>query len=284
MYLGMKNNQGGQVLLIVVLVMVVSLTIGLSVISRSITNVRTSTDEANSAEALAAAEAGIQRSLQSGADVAETTLPDNNSSYNTQIEDALVTNLPLNAGNVVIKDEGIDLWLVPHDASGVPVYSSPWGAGVAQTLNIYWGDESVAAADCTDDAALEILLITGNTSIPSIQYSRLAVDPCSPVPGRDNNEFDPPSDIVGNYAAGGKTFRYKQALTVVNGLIVRIVPIYHNAIVAADGSPTPLPKQGSIVVSSGTAGEVKRKLNVFQGYAYLPIEFSTYGFFSPTDE
>ena len=38
-------------LLIVVLVMVVSLTIGLSVLSRSITNVRTSTEEANSAQA-----------------------------------------------------------------------------------------------------------------------------------------------------------------------------------------------------------------------------------------
>ena len=63
------EKQKGQVLLIVVLVMIVALTVGLSLISRSITNLRTSTEEAESQKALAAAEAGIEQALESGQDI-----------------------------------------------------------------------------------------------------------------------------------------------------------------------------------------------------------------------
>src|SRR3990167_7914471 len=53
----------GQILLIVVLAAVVSLTVGLSAISRTITNTRVTTEEANSQKALSAAEAGIEELL-----------------------------------------------------------------------------------------------------------------------------------------------------------------------------------------------------------------------------
>ncbi len=51
----MFKNQSGQALLIIVLVMVVALTIGLSVASRTITNLRTSREQASSQKALSAA-------------------------------------------------------------------------------------------------------------------------------------------------------------------------------------------------------------------------------------
>ena len=50
-----KEIEKGQTLLIVVLVMVISLTVGLSVVSKTITNLRTTTEEADSAKALSAA-------------------------------------------------------------------------------------------------------------------------------------------------------------------------------------------------------------------------------------
>src|SRR5690242_8662448 len=58
--------EAGQALLIVVLVMVIALTVGLSLASRSITNLRNSTDEANSQAAFSAAEAGVEQAVKLG--------------------------------------------------------------------------------------------------------------------------------------------------------------------------------------------------------------------------
>src|SRR3982751_5271728 len=62
-------NEKGQALLIVVLVMVVALTVTLSVVSRSIVNLKTSTQQTDSQKVLAAAEAGVEQSIQSKAPV-----------------------------------------------------------------------------------------------------------------------------------------------------------------------------------------------------------------------
>ena len=69
-----KKLQKGQTLLIVVLIMVVSLTIGLSLASKTITSLRTTTEEAESAKALSAAETGVLQQLRSS-----TSLPANRS-------------------------------------------------------------------------------------------------------------------------------------------------------------------------------------------------------------
>ncbi len=47
----LASNQRGQILLIIILVMVVALTIGLSVVSRSIVTLRTTEEEENSQKA-----------------------------------------------------------------------------------------------------------------------------------------------------------------------------------------------------------------------------------------
>lgn len=60
----MKNHKSGQVVLIVLLVMVVVLTIGLSLISQSVTDISISKDEEESIRAFSAAEAGIEAALQ----------------------------------------------------------------------------------------------------------------------------------------------------------------------------------------------------------------------------
>ena len=59
-----KQLQKGQVLLVVVLVMVVALTVGLSLASRSITNLRITSDDENSQRAFSAAEAGVERAVK----------------------------------------------------------------------------------------------------------------------------------------------------------------------------------------------------------------------------
>src|SRR5579885_3559975 len=66
MYRLQRTPQDGQAFLIVVLVMVIALTVGLSIASRTITNLRVSTEEENSQKAFSAAESGIEQALKSG--------------------------------------------------------------------------------------------------------------------------------------------------------------------------------------------------------------------------
>src|SRR3990167_5038568 len=58
-----KVNQSGQVALIVLLVMVVMLTLGISIAQRGVADVRISQQEEDSARAFQAAEAGLEQAL-----------------------------------------------------------------------------------------------------------------------------------------------------------------------------------------------------------------------------
>lgn len=60
----MKNSKSGQVALIILLIMVVVLTIGLSLISHSVIDVSISKDEEEAIRAFSAAEAGIEEALK----------------------------------------------------------------------------------------------------------------------------------------------------------------------------------------------------------------------------
>src|SRR5258708_7196844 len=105
----MQDYQRGEILLIVVLVMVTALTVGLSVAVRSISNTRTSVENANSEQAFSAAEAGIEKSLTSNS--ATTGTFSNNSSYSTTVVTVVGNAFALNSGSPVLKDQPADLWL-----------------------------------------------------------------------------------------------------------------------------------------------------------------------------
>ncbi len=260
-----RNSQEGQTLLIVVLVMVIAATVGLSVVSKSITSLRTSTEEANSAKALSAAEAGIQQQLQSGTSIGSGSFSAN-ASYTTNIAAQSGTQVLLNGGNTIRRDEGTDLWLVPHNASNNPVWSSPWSGS---SLTIYWGDSS---GDC-NNAALEILVITGSGGVYT--QKRYVYDTGCP---RGNNflHISPSRGTM----VDGINFIYSTPISVTNGLVVRIVPLYTDTSIGVAGSVA-LPSQGNVISSTGTSGTVARMINVFQGYPQLPSEFFNYGFFVP---
>lgn len=271
-----KFYQKGQALLIVVLVMVVGLTIGLSIVSKSITNVRTTTEEANSAQALAAAEAGVAQAIQTnqGVPVGSDITYGNNASFTSSISQVSGRRIMLlNDGSIAPKDEGADLWLVDHDSAGLPVYGSPW---TGTSINIYWGDST---GPC-EQAALEVLVIKGPSNDPT--SSHYAIDPC--VSRRQENNFLAPSTAGAPYVKAGNSFSYtfQISLTSGSGLIARIIPIYKNAIIAVEDTsvtPAPFPSQGAVITSTGKAKDttIQRKLNVFQGFSFLPIEYVTYG-------
>lgn len=261
-------RERGQTLLIVVLVMVVALTVGLSVASRSITNLKTSKEEESSQRAFSAAEAGVERALKTSCSNPPCVLTgdfiENKSSFNTSTTILSGAQFLANGGNTISKDDGVDIWLTQY-----PDYSGgPWNGN----LTIYWGDSS---GDCSN-AALEVIVISGTKSSP--RSKRDGFDPCNSR--RSSNKFSPPSS--GGGSIGGKNFAYKKSINNISqGLIVRIIPLYYSTSIGVSGGSNALPSQGTIVSSTGASGTTSRKITVFQGYPSLPSEFFQYILFAP---
>lgn len=264
-----KNNQKGQILLIVVLAAVVSLTVGLAAVSRTITNTKVSTDEANSQKALSAAEAGVEKLITSS----DVSLGSSGTLSNNANFDAKATSvegsspIELNGGRTVSQDDGADVWLSRYSD-----YANQWPSSGTGTLTVYWTDND--NADCTKNAAIEVILISG-TDKNNPQMDRYAYDACGAR--QTSNIFSIPGNGI---TINGKV--YKNSFTInsiTNGFIARVIPLYADANIAVKGDN--LPSQGEIIESVGKSRNTTRVVRVFRGYPKLPIEFFPYNLFLP---
>lgn len=283
----MKNNQRGQALLIVVLVLVVALTVGLSVASRSITNLKNSQDQVSSQKALAAAEAGVEQAIksQNQTSIAGSFTPQYNSNYQTTIASisgaaAFLIHGNNSQTNEIIKGNPAYIWTTNYSAG------NPWANPWSGTLTIYWGDNAAVACN---NAALEISVISGaDKNNPTLQ--KFAYDPCNARKGQnegfinsDSNNSDGSKTIIS--PAGAFGLAHKITLPMITQIyFVSVNPLYANTRVGvskAAGDPA-LPFQGSNITSTGTAdNQVQRKVFVYQGFPQLPAELFPYAIFSP---
>src|SRR5258708_19008650 len=107
------SYQKGQALLIMVLVMVVMLTVGLSLASRTIFQTKTATEEADSQRAFDAAEAGIERILAAPTGIplgSGISLGNSATIQQVAIQQLQGTQILVNNGNPVKQNEGNDIW------------------------------------------------------------------------------------------------------------------------------------------------------------------------------
>lgn len=269
------NKESGQALLIVVLIMVVALTVGLSVGSRTIINIRTTSEEADSQKALAASEAGIERAIQTNTTIPITTFIENKTTYEAEVKEVKGTAFLANGGNLVVQDDGVDVWLVERKDDGTtPDYDNPWGGS---NINIYWGDPSLS--DC-DNAAMEVATISGPKKATA-SLKRYAYDPCTSR--RGDNKFSPQTGPVNTIE--GKKFPYTVRISVSSGLVARVVPIYASTAIAVDGNGVLLPTQGFAIESTGKSGsgdrETVRSLTFFKTFDQVATAHFMYGLFTP---
>lgn len=252
-----QNIQKGQILLIVILVMVVTLTVGLAVVSRSITQLRTTKEDEISQRAFSAAEAGVEKIINSPNQSATGTL-NNNSSYSTTKVSISGSVIPINGLNPVPKDDGADVWL-----SRYPDYSTPFTG----TVTVYWGQSNEVCTNGANNtqAALEIVVISGSVASPVITH--YALDPCGARATLNNFSTSTPQGTL-----NGKIYPHSYQISITNGLLMRIIPLYSSAIIAVGASGN-LPVQGETIESVGSSGDTKRKITVTKGYPKLPIEF-----------
>ncbi len=146
----------GQILILVLLVVVVSLAVGLSVASRNITNIRTSTQTDESQKAFSAAEGGIENVLSQGlGNLSEGNQP------------------PVNVGNLqanvnVTKDHGVYIGSIsPGQVLQLSLDTPLPAMAAGQQLKISWGLQSDSL---TKPATLEITEVYGLNSQERYAY------------------------------------------------------------------------------------------------------------------
>lgn len=299
-----STPQRGQALLVVVLVMVVALTVGLSVASRSVTNLRITTEEENSQRAFSAAEAGIEQVIKTGQELTDKDLPNNSTIQKADVKTISGSKFVLNNGNPVFKDDGVDIWLSSYSDFANPKKNGDENSddNHVKFFSIYWGTTSddcqTAAAKV---AAVEIIVLYGSKDQPVTK--RFTYDPCS-TSQRSGNANGFTGVSKGDFSitdANDKTWHFgyktpdgtgntfiRSLPNETNVYLVRVVPLYSNTPVGVytcnNGGQkcTQLPVQGKQIESTGKSGSTVRKVTFFQGHPKLPSEFFQYIIFSTT--
>ena len=257
MKIHIRKDEKGQMLLIVILVMVIALTVGLSLVSRSITDLKTTTDESDSQKAFSAAEAGIEKTLNNPTPILiAQDLGNNAKIQSVTINDINGSQIILNNGNPVPKDDGVDLWLSTYNTNIAQAYQNPWSG----KLYIYWGTKN----GCSD-AALEVIVLSGTRLSPTV--AKYAVDPC--LARANVNNFS--SIAGGGTTFSNKTFSFGTSIIINGGLLVHIIPLYAGTPLGfagddGSGNARSLPSQGKIYNSLGSAGSTQLEINYFQLY------------------
>lgn len=235
----MRQNSG-QALLIILLIMAVGLTVGLAVISRSVTDIGISRQEEESARVFSVAEAGIEEALKLGyappgaIEIGGITATVNQINLGKTLEFAF-------PGEYEVGDIQT-LWLVEHKEDGTLDTNNKYSAG---TIEVYWGKEGGTTP------ALEVTLIYNQGGV---KIMRWALDPDGTR--KASNNFDLADS--GNFQIGGKTFKYKKSLSslpcpssICYALRLRLLYNNQPQILGAKGVNT-LPSQGICYESTAT--------------------------------
>lgn len=274
---GLHAPQRGQILLIMVLALVVVLTVGLSVASRSVTNVKISKQNEESARAFQAAEAGVQQALQAytngNVSVGTAENPQNlqnNAFFNSQLTVIDGRRFLVRGGSSVEQSVGADVQLSS---------SSTFNGNV--TIFFSQTDQNICSG--TDKskirAAIEVLVVQNNAT-PIQKY---IFDPCSSVsrtPGASpvssgtftvtDNDLQMTTNFNSSVSVG----------PITNGSVMKIIPIYNSTKVGIDTGTIDLPSQGKLVKSTGTSGETIRTVQYFESLPEIPTEILQYAILS----
>jgi flagellar basal body-associated protein FliL len=234
----LHDSQSGQIGVIILLVMVVLLTIGLSVAARTSKEVSLSTQEEESTRVFTAAETGLEQALAQ--DLAN--LP------NTYTESQ---SLPANNANLdytIKKMNILETHLFEGSSAVVNVLNSGSSAPDVDTLKINWGKNTSCSANPQPASLIIAIYSIDQAVVPArtaVRYQ--AISPC-------NAKSD--SIPVSTTAGTGEFFRSVNVAIQSNDRLVRIKPIYNDTDIKVTGSKagtdTALPVQYYNIRSTAT--------------------------------
>jgi len=264
-----KLRERGQALLIVLLSMAVILTVVLSVISRSITDISLTTYSEDALRAFSAAEAGVERALIVGSDVSEDI---GDAQFDAKVtglaEDSTYFNYPVD----IYSGESIYLWFVSHDTDAslvcdnlndLPCFTGP-------SVELCWGRSGTSPDNSSP--AIEVSVFydvsgsgVGSGNFANVEVARATFDPNSGRAGPTGNNFTYPPPA--SCSLGTNSYEFYANLifddinipascqTTEGCLIAARVRTFYNTLLAHpvgfDVKPELLPDQGRLVKSTG---------------------------------
>lgn len=286
-------SQKGQALLLVLLVMAVVLTVALSVVSRSITDITISQKEEESARAFSAAEAGIERALIEAVPAGEHSLPAGGK-YQVGTGETIGGGRSFILPTEASSGDILPVWLVSHNTSGnIVCDDDDYPCFTGRSLTICWGAEG-SPSDSDVTPAIEVSVLHKNGR--QVQVGRGAFDPnparrvtnqfASTDSGSctirvDSTDFNFPFSKTITFDAGGLAPQRRDENEEDGPQIARIRFFYNTDRTHPVGvqASSNLPAQGTRIVSTGTVGEVTRKIEVSRLFEDLPPIFD-FGLFS----
>ena len=252
------NSKSGQVLLIAVMLLAVTLTIVLSITFSSRTDTQLTKLEQDNQKALAAAEAGIEAALKSSGSISiggSGILPDSGFSGSASVTETYTkTNFitPL-----LEKDEQYTFYMGAYDKVANTI-----GASTPEDLTVCFGTPNQ-----TTKTAVEITVVKGSGSYTLTRY---LLDPENPVRVAS-------ADIPSSSCSGDGSFSYSTTIDSASiGADTKLVLVrilYASSKVRFSRTSTAFPSQGKFVSSEATSNSgVSKKVELFQSYPQIPAD------------
>ena len=284
-----KELESGQAIVLVLLSLSVVLTIVLFVLSRSVTDITTSTEQADSVRAFSAAEAGIENALITGAGSSGDL--GGGASYSVAVTN-YAEGLPnFNYPVPLLSGDSMTIWFVAHNVDGSITCSPELPCFTGNAMKVCWGNiGTVASSPSTPAIEVSVYYETTPGSLSTVRIGRTTIDPNS---GRLTPNYFGTVDAGGctidgvNYAFQ-KTFNLSnmgvpaESYTTQHGLLFAKIRMLYNTntghilgtSVNFPGNSN-LPSQGMNIVSTGAAGTEgslsNRRVSVFRGWQEFPL-------------
>lgn len=255
----------GQTIVWIVLVAVVGLTLGLSIASRSLSNIQQSAELEETNRAFSAAEAGVEEALyalettgSAVSAITPTPLAEVGSEYSYEVVEGgggneLVLAAPLEKDQVVQVD----------------------ASNMSGGITVYWV-EDLSAQDADGNRASLMLTLISQEPSGDYEVLREAYNPFEEAAVRDNG-FTVGTSV--SESVGGKTFAERTAVIPLPGVgtskILRIHAMYNGIpnTIGLKADTSNFPSQYHTITSTGSAGETTRVVQVTRSKPALPVLF-----------
>lgn len=276
-----KNfHSSGQALILVLLSLSVVLTIVLYALSRSVTDIATSSGQAESVRAFSAAEAGVENALITGAGT-NGMVSIGNASYSVEVKDSSLAyfNYPIQ----MMSGDIMTLWFISRKEDGSLTCQSGYpDCFTGNTVRVCWGKEGTPAGGSSTPAVeVSVYYETVPGDFSTARIARAVYDPNSSRTASNNFSSASLSGCtIDNTNYDFQTTLSMPALGVNSSglLFAKVRMLYNNLephMVGFDVPSGTLPPQGLEINSVGISGEggsqSSRRISFFQGWPEFPL-------------
>ena len=268
-------NQKGQALLIVLLSMSVILTIVLSILSRSVTDIAVTTREEEALRAFSAAEAGVEQALlEGGFQVLTGDFEENSSSFRAEVSGFAEGTSEFAYPIEIASGDTATVWFVAHDDNGSLICDATHPCYTGTQMTVCWGNVGTPA-DSVTTPALEVSVLYAATpgDYSTVRVARQTFD--ANTLRRASNSFSYACGATVDFAGLGipaVSFGTQNGLQVAKLRMIYNTGVSH--LLGVDAGNI-LPAQGAKIDSVGNAGESTRRVEVYKLFADLPPIFDS---------